>query len=65
MSLTYFHFFNLQGEFFHHTYGVAMGSALSRVVVNFSMEDFETKDLASAPFSNKKWERFIDDTCVF
>ena len=57
-------FFSFQCEFYAQTCGVVMGSPLSPIVANLFMEDFESKALASAKFCPRKWNRFMDDTCV-
>ena len=57
-------FFNFQGEFYEQTSGAAMGSPVSPVVANLFTEDSESKALASAKFHPRKWNRFVDDTCV-
>ena len=57
-------FFSFQGEFYEQTCGVAMGSPLSPIVANLFMEDFESEAPASAKFRPRKWNRFMDDTCV-
>ena len=41
-----------------------MGSPLSPIVSNLFMEYFESKPLASTQFFPRKWNRFMDDTCV-
>ena len=57
-------FFSFEGEFFEQTCGVAMGSPLSPIFANISMEDFEYKALNSARLLPKLWKRYVDDTNV-
>jgi hypothetical protein len=46
------------------TDGVAMGSPLSPVIVNFFMEDFEKKAIEQATHKPVCWFRYVDDTFV-
>jgi hypothetical protein len=61
LTSTYFCF---DGQFYEQTDGVAMGSPLSPVIANFSMEDFEQKAIEQATHKTVCWFRYIDNTFV-
>ena len=57
-------FFSFQNKFYEQVEGVAMGSPVSPIVANLSIEDFERKVLSSAAHPPRVWYRFVDDTWV-
>jgi hypothetical protein len=57
-------YFTFNGQFYRQTYGVAMGSLLSPVIVNFYMEDHKKAALESAPLKPRFWFHYVDDTFV-
>ena len=59
LTSTYFCF---DGLFYEQTDGVAMGSPLSPVIVNFFMEKFEKKSIEQAAKKPVCWFRYVDDT---
>ena len=54
----------IDGQFYEQMDGVAMGSPLSPVIVNFFMEDFERKAIEQAMHKPVCWFRYVDDTFV-
>ena len=50
--------------YFGNDFGIFYTDMVTRFVANLFMEDFESKALASAKFFPRKWNRFMDDTCV-
>jgi hypothetical protein len=61
--LTY-SYFSFAGQFYEQIDGVAMGSSLSSVIVNFYMEIFEEIAFDRAPHKPLCWFRYVDDTFV-
>jgi len=61
LTSTYFCF---DGQFYEQLDGVAMGSPLSPVTVNFFMEDFVKKAIEQATHKPVCWFRYVDDTFV-
>jgi hypothetical protein len=61
---SYTFYFTFNGEFYGQRDGVAMGSPLSPVIVNFYMEDYEKAALESAPLKPRCGFRYVDDTFV-
>lgn len=57
-------YFSYNGQFSEQTEGVAMGSPLSSIVVDFVMECFEKHALEEAPLKPALYKRYIDDTLV-
>ena len=53
LKTTYFQF---QGSFYEHISGAAMGSPISPIVANLSMEDFEVKAINTAKESSQNVE---------
>ena len=53
-----------QGNFYEQTAGTSMGSPLSPVLADISMEEFETCPLRSADLRPSMWLRYVDDTFV-
>jgi len=54
-------YFCSYGQFYEQTDGVAMGSALSPVITNFYMEDFEMKAIKKVTHKPTCWYRYVDD----
>ena len=57
-------YFTFRGKFYEQVDGAAIGSPISRIVVNLFMENFETRALQSSPNPPLIWKRFVDDTFV-
>ena len=59
-STTYFSF---SGQIYKQTFGTAMGSPVSSILVNVSMEWLQRKAIAAAPLHCKPTllERYVDD----
>jgi hypothetical protein len=43
---------------------VAIGSPLSLVIMNFSMEDLEKRALVQATHNLQRWFYYVDDTFI-
>jgi hypothetical protein len=61
LTSTYFCFY---GHFYEQMDGVAMGSLLSLVIVNFFMKDFEKKAIEQVTHKPVCWFRYVDNTFV-
>ena len=57
-------YFIFQGTFYEQTEGAAMGSPISALIANLSMEAFETQDISTAPDPPSLQRRFVDNTFV-
>jgi len=57
-------YFCIHGQFYKQMEGVAMGSPLSPVIVNFFMEDFEKKAIEQATHKPVCWFRYVGDIFV-
>ncbi|XP_019755307.1 uncharacterized protein LOC109534175 [Dendroctonus ponderosae] len=57
-------YFLWNGDYYEQKEGVAMGSPLSSVVANLSMDKFEKTALSTALFKPTIWCRYVDDTFV-
>ena len=55
-------YFIFQVKFYEQVHGTAMGSPISPIIANLSMEGFEVKTLSSCPHPPSLWLRFMDDT---
>ena len=56
--------FTFLGDIYKQIGGCAIGSAVSPIIVNLYMENFEQLAIASAPVRSSIWYRYIDDTFV-
>ena len=54
-------YFLYQGKSYDQVHGAAMGSLISSLIANLSMEDFKVMALSTAPHL---WLRYMDDTLV-
>ena len=52
--------FVYQGQFYQQIEGAAMGSLLSPIVANISMEKFEEEALATAPHPSSLWKKYVN-----
>ena len=57
-------YFSFQNKFYEQVEGEAVGSPVSPIVANLSMEHFEREALRSASYLPRYWYRFVDDTWV-
>jgi hypothetical protein len=56
--------FSFGGQFYEQTDGVAMGSPLSPVIMNFVMKDFEERALEQTTRKPLCWFRYVDGNFV-
>ena len=56
-------FLTFRGSYYQHTFGTAMGSPISVVVINLMMEDIEQRTLSNFQPLHF-WKRYVDDTCI-
>ena len=56
-------YFSFQDQFYEQVKGAAIGSWVSPIVVNLSMEYFEQKALSTAP-TPRLWQRYVENTFV-
>ena len=61
LRATYFQF---QDSFFKQLQGAAMGSAISPIVTNLYMGDFEIKAINTAEHHSRTWKRYVNDNFV-
>ena len=57
-------YFLFQGKYYEQVHGAVVGSAISSLIANLFMEEFEVKTLSTAPNLPLLWLRFVDDTLV-
>ena len=57
-------YFTFQNQYYEQVEGAAVGSPISPIVANLSMENFETRAISISPQCPLMWKRFVDDTCV-
>ncbi|XP_076029118.1 uncharacterized protein LOC143017966 [Oratosquilla oratoria] len=54
-------FFNFRDTVYHQRIGTPMGSPISVILAEITMQQFESEILAAAPTSLKLWTRYVDD----
>ncbi|XP_076058615.1 uncharacterized protein LOC143035632 [Oratosquilla oratoria] len=54
-------FFNFRDTVYHQRIGTPMGSPISVILAEITMQQFESEILAAAPTSLKLWTRSVDD----
>ena len=57
-------YFSFQNKIYEQVEGAAMGSAVSPIVSNLYMENFEKKALNSTPTPARLWIRFVGDKFI-
>jgi len=57
-------YFSFGGQFYEQTDGVAMGSPLSSVIMNFLLKDFEERALEQTTRKPLNWFRYVDGNFV-
>ena len=55
-------FFKFEGTQYHQVFGCAMGSPVSAVIAELTMEQVEEEGLASSPVKPKWWRQYLDDS---
>ena len=52
------------GKYYEQVHGTAMGSAISPILANLFMDEFESKAIGTAPSQPRPLLRYVDDTFV-
>ncbi|XP_076032982.1 uncharacterized protein LOC143020445 [Oratosquilla oratoria] len=54
-------FFNFRDTVYHQRIGTPMGSPISVILAEITIQQFENEILSTAPTSLKLWTRYVDD----